>query len=149
MSAACREAPAPAPPPKPIVAAPPAQVAPSIQAFAGCYEAEWTPANPFSTHFGNALKPPMKFVLTSAPVEAGAKEFALEGADGWNATFTSWERVDDSHVRLTWGTGFVGITVLLSRGADGSLEGVANTFSDVPEKPATARVRARRIDCGR
>lgn len=121
----------------------------TLTPLSGCYRTEWKSANPFPRYRDANFLPPETFELTTVPTEPGAQQFAIKGArEGQEFMFAEWEVVSAKEATLTWSTGFVGFTISVSLPAtEGVLNGVATTFSDVPEKPDIAKVRLIRIAC--
>lgn len=143
---ACRKAAEPPPAQRATVAPPVKEVPPQTGPFAGCYRVEWRPSNPFPRYRENV---PTRITLTNTPFEPNAKrEFVMQTDGEWNADFTSWEFLSDTQARVSWGSGFIGISALVAPSATpGTLEGEARTFADVPEKPDEAKVKLVRVDC--
>ena len=112
------------------------------QSLSGCYTAVWDGADAFKQFFDGSLTLPTRFELTNVPVERGANAFLINGrSKGSEFRFAQWTPVSNNEARLTWSTGYIGVTVPISpRHQEDVLEGVATSFSDVPEKPLTARV---------
>lgn len=133
----------PAPPPaKPVTPVYPKSV------LSGCYRAEWKPAHPFPLYTFAKMKLPATFELTDIPVEPGVAQFVIKSRGENDFQFSEWEFASENKARLSWGTGFVGYTIDLSLPArEGVFEGVASTYSDVPETPETATVKLHPIPC--
>jgi hypothetical protein len=119
------------------------------QSLSGCYTAVWDGADAFKQYFDDSLMLPTSFELTNVPVERGANAFLIKGrSEGSEFRFAQWVPVSKKEARLSWSTGFVGVTVSVSpHPQQDVLEGVATSFSDVPEKPLTARVKLVSIRC--
>lgn len=119
------------------------------QSLSGCYTALWDGADAFKQYFDDSLMLPTSFELTNVPVERGANAFLIKGSrEGSEFRFAQWVPVSNNEARLTWSTGFVGVTISVSpRPQQDGLEGIATSFSDVPEKPLTARVKLVPIRC--
>jgi len=117
----------------------------TLAPLSGCYRTEWKSKNPFPRYADASFLPPANFELTTVPTEPGAQQFVIKGArEGQEFMFAEWAVVSAKEVRLTWSTGFVGFTLSVVLPA---MEGVASTFSDVPEPSDVAKVRLVRVTC--
>jgi hypothetical protein len=118
------------------------------QSLSGCYMAVWGGADAFKQLFDDSLILPTSFELTNVPVERRANAFLIKGrSEGREFRFAQWTPISNNEARLMWSTGYVGVTVSISPRQQDVLEGVATSFSDVPEKPLIARVKLVPIRC--
>ena len=136
------------PPARPITlpAAPRRVVVEAPPAGAGCYVIEWRSRKPLP-HYGIPL--PRAIELTAMPAARDVGGFLIRSRDGVNAhEFADWKLTAASRLELSWSTGFVGFSISVpSEFKNGAAEGVAQTFSDVPEPGESAKVRVVRVGC--
>ena len=116
----------------------------------GCYAASWAPAQPFpSFQTSGALSIPRRFELEAASQEAvGPPAGTIVNRLGAvHYRSTKWE-IEGTHLRMWWGTGFVGIKASAELpAAGGLLSGQAETFSDDGSAKQIAKIRLQRISC--
>ena len=115
-----------------------------VQAFAGCYELRFEEGAGVVTS-GNL---PRRLQLTDNPARG---RFAVRSFDPkvpWDSSNSSWELKGDKAM-ITWGTGFVGWVIQLSKDGD-EFKGKARFWTDTDSQfipPRYSRVSVHAVEC--
>lgn len=146
-SLACRREPEPAPPP---VAR--ANIHKTLDSpLVGCYVLDWTAPASFrrAAGVGEHEQLPRSIRLTGVRATPWHVSYVIVSPDTASShMLADWELAAPSEATLNWSTGFVGFTIDVPVAGNAlGANGVARTFSDVPEPPERAEVRIARVPC--
>jgi hypothetical protein len=129
----------------------------TVGSFAGCYELKVGRWRPWGFGSDDTLfTPPRRVKLLTEPGIKGFEQncLLLRALPDPSATRTGrggpsyWNVRSPNQIDLTWTDGFTGITINLA-GTGNELHGWVHPHSDAPTFiHHTARVTARRVDCG-